>query len=361
MQAIPGRTPYPLPMKTHRTLPFHRTSAVVIAVTFGAMLVPVALHAEDKRKNPASKIYVSDVSGDAQIDTGDNIQELSKKSVYTVQGTVIETKKAEKDEDKNKVYSTMVYSNGTGAYFDQDTRVEVKRFQQEPFTPNRNDMDVEPSISQTAAFLARGTVALCNSKMVAGSNMNYQTNMGQVNIRGQKVVIESQNDVTKVSMLDGESTVRSGTTDLGGRVLRSGEQAIIRRSSAGAPPQIMIQRIPPAESAQLDDKVAQACMAKKTVYFEVKERQITDRTQTGSETAASEKAAEKSGAKGEETTSSTTTTTSPVTAFDGNSATVGTSNITREIVAVPVVPVELPVKFTVSPATITTPAKPGGG
>jgi hypothetical protein len=48
------------------------------------------------------------VLGDAQIDIGDSIQDLTKKSVYNAQGTVIETKKAEKDDDKSKIYSTMV-------------------------------------------------------------------------------------------------------------------------------------------------------------------------------------------------------------------------------------------------------------
>lgn len=330
-------------------------SAVVVATLLGAAIVPVALRAQDQKKNPASKIYVSDVAGEAQIDTGENIQDLSKKSVYTVQGTVIETKKAEKQEEKDKVFSTMVYSNGTGAYFAEDTRVEVKRFQQEPFTPNRGDMEVEPSISQTQAFVSRGTVALCNSKMVAGSNMNYATNLGQVNIRGQKVVIESHDEVTRISMLEGESTVRSGGADLGGRVLRSGEQALIRRQANGAPPQIQIQRIPQAESAQLDDKVAMACMAKKTVYFEVKERQVTEKGPV----AGTEKA--EAGTKKGDDESSTKGSSAPVTAFDGNSATIGTSNVVREIVAVPVVPVELPVKFTVSPAVITTPGRPGGG
>ncbi|MBI5768208.1 MAG: hypothetical protein HZA93_10460 [Verrucomicrobia bacterium] len=331
---------------------FFTRHPILITAILGAVALPGLLVAQDARKNPASKIFVSDVSGEAQIDTGDNIQDLAKKSVYTVQGAVIETKKAEKEEDKSKMFSTMVYSNGTGAYFDQDTRLEMKRFQQEPFTPNRGDMEVEPSISQTQAFLARGTVALCNSKLVAGSSMNYQTNLGQVNIRGQKVVIESQNEITKVSMLDGESTVKSAGTDLGGRVLRSGEQAIIRRQP-NAPPQVMIQKIPPSEASQLDDKVAQACMAKKTVYFEVKERQITENAPAAGTTET------RSTATDEPATTGTTPGASPVTAFDGNTAAIGTSNVVREIIAVPVVPVELPVQFTVSPAQITTPGRGG--
>jgi hypothetical protein len=324
----------------------------MILLLSAAVLLPGLGRAQDKKGNPASKVYVSDVSGEAQIDTGENIQELNKRNVYKAEGTVIETKKAERDSDKNKVYSTMVYSNGTGAYFDQDTRVEVKRFVQEPFTPNRTDMEVEPSISQTQAFLARGTVALCNSKLVAGSRMTYATPFGEVNIRGQKVVIETRDDETKISMLEGESTVRTGATEIGGQVLRAGEQAIIRRPrEIGAPPQIQITRIPPQEAPDLDDKVALACMAKKTVYFEVKERQ----TGTGEAAGATADATDSGSGGG-------AAIPGPVTAFDGNNSPGATSSTTRtEIIAVPVVPTELPVKFTVSPARIVGSGGGGGG
>src|SRR5471032_1382603 len=106
--------------------PFRIALGAVLPLAVAALaLGPLALHAQDKKKNPTSKVYVSDVNGDAQIDTGDNIQDLNKRAVYNAQGTTIETKKAETPEDKNKVYTTSVFSNGTGAYFDQDTKVEV--------------------------------------------------------------------------------------------------------------------------------------------------------------------------------------------------------------------------------------------
>ena len=108
---------------------------------------------------------------------------------------------------KPKSTVAVVFSNGTGVFFDEDTRIEVKKFEQEPFVPNRTDTDVEPSMSQTQAFVPRGTVGLCTSKLVAGSNMTYKTQLGAVNIRGGKVVIQSFNNETKISML--EATARS--------------------------------------------------------------------------------------------------------------------------------------------------------
>jgi hypothetical protein len=216
----------------------------------------------------------------------------------------------------------MVYSYGTGAFFDADTRVEIRRFVQEPFTPNRTDLEVEPSISQTQAFIARGTVGLCTSKLVAGSLMTYHTPHGSVNIRGRKVVIESNDDITKISMLEGDGTVRAGPNDLGGQLLRPGEQAIIRRGDPGQPNRVEIRRIPPADLPQLDERVDMACLARRTVYFEVQDS-------PGGE-----------GGDG-----------SALTAFNA------ADGSTRELVPIETVPVNMPVQFTVSPAAIITPAR----
>lgn len=311
-----------------------------VSLLLVALLVPATATAQQgKRKNPASKVYVADVSGEALIDTGETIEDVSKRSVYTAQGTVIETKRPQSEADRSKYYSTMVYSNGTGAFFDADTRVELRRFQQEPFTPNRSDIEVEPSISQTQAFVPRGTIGLCTSKLVAGSSMTYQTPLGSVNIRGRKIVIEAQADVTKISMLEGDSTVRGGPQDLGGHTLRAGEQALIRRGPPGQPNIVEVQPIPPSEAPQLDEKVAMACMAKKTVYFEVREKRenSSDGGADGAETPLGGGSGGEGGA---------------VTAFDGSTST-NSPNV--EIVPVEIVPINLPVQFTVSPATIVTP------
>lgn len=319
--------------------PFGHILLVLSAAAWAWMLC-APLHAQSRKKNPVSKVYVSDVNGEALIDTGEAIEDLSKRSVYTAQGTVIETKRPEDPNDRDKHYTTMVYSNGTGAFFDADTRVEVRRFMQEPFTPNRTDVEVEPSISQTQAFVARGTVGLCTSKLVAGSNMSYQTPHGSVSIRGKKVVIQAENDVTKISMLEGDSTVRAGPADLGGHTLHAGEQAIIRRTAPGQPNQIEIRRIPADEMPALDDKVAMACMAKKTVYFETRERQLNN----GDGPLVAGEDVTEGGPGG------------PVSAFDGTGTGSNTGTI-REIVPVEIVPVVLPVQFTVSAARLLTPGE----
>lgn len=296
-----------------------------LAAAFSLSLLPVSVQAQGRKKNPSSKIYVSDVSGEAMIDTGEKIEDLSKRSVHTVQGAVIETKKPENEKDRSKYFSTMVYSNGTGTFFDADTRVEMRRFVQEPFTPNRTDIDIEPSISQTHAYVARGAVGLCTSKLVSGSNMVYETRHGAVTIRGRKLVIETTGEFTKISMVEGDGTVRAGARDMGGHLVKAGEQAIIRPGAPGEANKIEIVRIPQSEMPQIDERVSLACMAKRTVYFETREQ-----------------------ATGE-----------GVTAFDGDAN--GPSQPATEIVPVELVPTNLPVEFTVSPATILSPGPGTGG
>lgn len=336
-------------MKTPRpTLAGFRSLALSLAA-LSFVSAPSAVFAQKKKSNPASKVYVSDVNGEAQIDTGESIEDIAKRSVYTAEGTVIETKKANDDAERKRAYSTMVYSNGTGAYFDEDTRVEVKRFSQEPFTPNRSDIEIEPSISQTQAFVARGTVGLCNSKLVAGSSMTYQTPQASVNIRGRKLVIETTSRATKISMLEGDSTVRGGIADVGGRPLKAGEQAIITNGLNGQPNTVQIIPIPQNEMQNLDDKVAMACMAKKTVYFEVKEKATTEKG-----AAAEGPLGTANNGNGEKSAPA------PVTAFDDNGS---APTPIREIVPVEIVPVTAPVDLVLSSARAPTPPtpKPGGG
>lgn len=306
--------------------------AVCVGAVLGYMATPGRVLAESGR--PASKLYVSDVSGAALIQTGDTVHDVTKRSVYDAQGVVIDTRQPAAGQEQAKTYSTMVYSNGTGAYFDADTRVEVRKFVQEPFTPNRSDAEVEPSISQTQAFVSHGTVGLCTSKLVAGSRMVYSTAFGSVAIHGGKFVIDAQPKQTVIASLDGDSIVRAGNMDMGGHTLHAGEEAIIRPTQPGEPNTIEIVKIPRPAMNAFDDKVAMACLAKKTVYFEQRSRQDSK--------------APKDGSPGGDVDAFTTheqTTRSAGGPF---------KDAQGEIIALPVVPSELPVQYAISPASIPT-------
>jgi hypothetical protein len=298
--------------------------AGVLAVCLAGLTLTNVLHAQDRKNNPTSKFYVADLNGDAQVDTGKEVDELVKKSVYNAEGTVIET--------KPKSNYAMVYSNGTGAYFDPDTKLDIRAFDQEPFRPNRDDMDIEPSISQTQAFLHRGTVGLCTSKLVAGSSMVYTTPQGSVNIRGRKVVIEANDKATVISMVEGDSTIQAGELDAGGSTLHEGQQAIITAGANGQPPTVKIQSIPADQRTAIDDRVTAACVARKTVYFQ---------------------AVGKAAVAGSTGQAGAATSTEGGSVFLNNAA---NSNVessaatAAHIVAVPVAPAVLPNDSTISPA-----------
>lgn len=326
-----------------------RRPAVLCALGAG---IPAVLHAGSK-SNPTSKFYVADVDGDAQIDTGEKVDDLTRQSVYNAEGTVVET--------KPNASNAMVFSNGTGVFFDQDTRMEVKKFEQEPFVPNRTDMNVEPSISQTQNYVPRGTVGLCTSQLVAGSSMTYQTPLGSVNIQGGKLVVSSQNNQSVISVLDGQSTVNVGDVDNGGQVLKSGQQAVITPGTNGGPSSVTIQNIPQNQQSTLNQKVTMACNARKTVYFETAAAKPQDTIVPTNAPASVTNAAGNNASSSSNNNDTSSGSTQTITAFDGNDGTVSskpttttTSSPPVSIVAVPVAPSTTPVQYTTSPANITT-------
>jgi len=217
-----------------------------------------------KKKGPTSKLYLAEAVGEGQIITEGKAYAPRQATAFDAPGTVIETKK-----DSHQAF---VYSNGTGMFVDADTRVEVDRFVQEPFRPDRNTTEVEPSISQSDVFVARGQVGICTGQLVSGTTMNYATPHAAVNIRGGKLSIKTNEEETIVYLLEGDATVRGGGRDRAGSLLRAGEQAVIRPGTPGQPPTVTVGPIDRAVVNSLDDKVTVACNAKKTVTFETIEK-----------------------------------------------------------------------------------------
>jgi hypothetical protein len=281
----------------------------------GAVLCVAAVaHAQDTKKNPTSKIYVADTQGDALIDNGKEVNDLTKKTVYNAAGTVIETKSSSN--------ASAVLSNGTGLYFDVNTRVEIREFQQDSFRPNRSDIDDEPSISTTHVIIDYGVVGVSTSKMVAGSRMVFETSLATASIRGRQSVIMAGENATIFSMIQGDATVQAGPMDTP-HVIRAGQQILVRPSNkVGQPNVVLIQDIPPGadEESQiwLNERVLAADSARKLVYFEVQARKSPD---------------------------------SSIVLFDGSAS----ADSNKEIVAVPVVPSSPPVGPVVSAANLSSP------
>lgn len=231
------------------------------------------LGAQSKRApNPTSKFFVAELTGSSEVDTGERIEDLTERSVHNAEGTVIETT----PESQN----AMVFSNSAGVFLDNDSRIEVRRFQQEPFLPNRTDLEVEPSISQQEVFVSRGAVGICPSRPVPGSTMRYSTNLGSINIRGGQMVVESDDHETRFSLISGDVTVTQGEADTGGMALQPGQQAVIRRTP-GQPPQFIVRPIPEDTLPAIEEMATMACMARRTVYFDVADDDIDDRSSGG--------------------------------------------------------------------------------
>lgn len=303
-------------------------TARIIALSVAALvaLAPSAFAQRQlgKKKGPTSKIYLAEAVGDTQIQTSDKIYTARQATAFDAPGTVIETKEG--------AHNAFVYSNGTGMFVDQNTRVEIDRFVQEPFQPNRNtaaEVPYEPSISQSSVHVAHGAVGICTSQLVSGSSMLYSTPQASVNIRGGKVSIETNADQTIIDLLDGDITVRSGSRDIGGQILRPGERAIIKAAPAGLPPTVTITPIPQEAIQASDERVSVACNAKKTVTFEVIEKKAEVGLDGPAETPAGGSPA------------------TPQPGEVGEGATTDGSD--QEIVAKPTVPAEPPTNVVVSP------------
>jgi hypothetical protein len=276
-----------------------------------ALCIATVAHAQARKKNPTSKLYVADTVGDTQIDIGTEIDDLTKKSVYNAEGTTIDT--------KINSNASVVLSNGTGIYFDVDTRVEIKAFEQESFRPNRTDIEDEPSLSSTKLYVDHGVIGVSTSKLVAGSTMIYETSLATAFIRGRQAVIVAQDNLTVISMVQGEATVQAGPLDRP-HLVKNHQQIIIRPGKPGEANLVDIEEIPDgaAEDAEqwLEERVLTADAARKLVYFETQGRAGSD---------------------------------GGITLFDGSSGAAG-----NEIVAVPVVPSNPTVQPNVSPANLTS-------
>ncbi|HEY1792841.1 MAG TPA: hypothetical protein VGG34_07975 [Opitutaceae bacterium] len=287
-----------------------------LQLLIAATCVCAAAHAN---KGPASKIYVADTIGETQIDTGNEVDDLTKRSVYSAEGTTIGTK-----ANSN---ASVVFSNGTGVFFDVDTQVQIKTFEQEAFKPNRTDIEDEPSVSETRIVLDHGVVGISTSKPVAGSTTVYETPLATAEIRGRQAVILSEDNLTVISMVQGEATVQPGP--LGPPLLiKNRQQIIIKPGKKDGENVYVIQDIPDGQAeddeAWVEERVLTADAARKLVYFETQD------------------------------VKSDSGTVSVFDGADGANSSSGANSGNKEIVPVPVVPENPTVQPNVSPANLVS-------
>lgn len=239
---------------------------LLLLAAIGAGLVGPA-HAQrqpGRLATPVAKLFIVEVKGETQVTSGGRVHEARPANTFDAPGAVIET--------QPDAHNAIVLSNGSGVFVDADTRLEIERFTQEPFIPSLHSIDTEPSISHSSVYLSRGFVGICTSQMASGSSMISTTAHAAVIIRGRKIGIRTNLEETTVYLLDGDVTVRPREGNLGGQLLRPGEQAVIRPARPGQPPSVTISPIPAELRQLLDDRVSVACSARRTVSFETIER-----------------------------------------------------------------------------------------
>jgi hypothetical protein len=285
----------------------------LLSLAVAASVGGTSSHAQNLTRNPTSKIYVADVEGESQVDAGKKISVLEKKAVYKGEGSTIETK-----PNSN---ASIVLSNGIGIYFDVATRTQIRGFMQAPFRPSRTDMDDEPSISRTEMYIDHGVVGVSTGKMAAGSTLLFESTLATADVHGRQVVFQIGDNVTTISLLLGDATVRAGSMDSSHEV-NGGQQVIVRPGRPGQANIVEIQAIPDGrlegQREWLLERVLAADSARKLVYFEMQ-------------------AVNESGDR--------------VSPFDGDSPP-GTK---LDIVPIPVIPANPPVEPTVSAANLSSP------
>jgi hypothetical protein len=283
-------------------------------MTLAALASSAVVSAQDQRTNPSGKLYVTDASGGIQVSNGGKIDQLSKKGVYSAEGTVIET--------ESNSSASLVLSNSTGIYLDGGTRIQIRQFKQEAFRPNRSDLEEEPSASHTSLYVEYGTIGISTGKLASESTLEIDTPDASASIHGGQAVIRVVDGSTQVSIIRGTATVRAGSSGAP-LFVKGGQQFQVRDGGSGQPALAMVQEISAGQTAGLpqisDPDVESAQAAQKLVYFNVQ-------TPTGG----------------------------GIQVFDadtqGGSSSQGSA---AEVVAIPVVPAVPPVQPTVSAANLT--------
>jgi hypothetical protein len=265
-------------------------------VIFGAAVFCGAVLAGSAQELIPGKIYVAEISGGVAYTVGGQQTVLKKGVTLPAEGAMNETAPA-----SHVVY---VYSNGTSLYVDEQTVIQIVKFEQVPFPKGMDTTVMEPSVSHTVGRIKKGRIIITTNKLMTGTTMVYITPHAQVKIRGKEVVIEVYDRESRIYVIDGDVTVSPAGDSSGGlgKVLHSGQEAVVTDSSiTTSSSQIQVLPLDQSVIKSLASQLAAGERAQKIVVFQ---------TTTGAG---------------------------------------GT-----DVEAVPVVPTNLPVQLTVSPDTLRT-------
>lgn len=248
-------------MGSARTLSWVTVISVILSWC-GAVATPL-VRAQTTAKNPTAKLYIAEQEGFTDIDTDSFVREAGKNTVYNAANAIIQTKADSK--------TSLVFSNGVGVFLSPETTLRVEQFTQEPFLPNRADLELEPSISRMILSVRSGSVGICTSRLMPGSTLEIHTPHGVVTLRGKQLVVETNEQGTTFSLLEGDLTARTLALENAGQRFAGGNRAVLRQQRLGDPLVVEVEPIPESAKRGLEDKAAYACMARQMVYFDVGE------------------------------------------------------------------------------------------
>jgi hypothetical protein len=217
--------------------------AQILMLAAGALLLArPALAQSSVGLGIVGKFYVSSVTGTAECVTQGRLIDSKEGGLVGNEGRITVLKKGTVVVANGSVISTgknsnvtLVFSNQTAMYLDENTELEIKRFDQEPFQPN-NNLLIEPSNSATLAVVKIGRVIVDTPRLLSGTTMAFETRHSNITIlnvvpSGQKAFIEVTERQTHVAMIAGEANV----TPIGAHVvtrLTAGRQAFVKYTVA---------------------------------------------------------------------------------------------------------------------------------
>lgn len=196
-------------------------------VIAGAVTFCAAVLAGSAQDFIPGKIYVAEIAGGISFSIAGTTTVLKKGDTLPVQGARNETAPA--------AHVAYVYSNGTSLYIDEKTVVQVSKFEQRPFPKGVDITVTEPSVSHTMGRITQGRIVVTTNKLATGTTMIYLTPHAEVKVRGQEVVIEVTDRDSRIYVVNGDVTVTplGGSTRGIGQVLHTGQEAVVTDSSTG--------------------------------------------------------------------------------------------------------------------------------
>jgi hypothetical protein len=171
--------------------------------------------------------YVSAVTGTAEC-RADRIADLKKGDTIDARGANVRT--------KENSTATLVFSNHTSIFVQQNTELRVEKFDQEPFAPN-NNLLIEPSNSQLIIFVRLGQIVISTPQLLAGTRIVFETPHAACYVvnqqsGGEKAFLEVSASQTHYAMVVGEGRVKirekDGTLASIGTTVPKGQQAFVR-------------------------------------------------------------------------------------------------------------------------------------